>query len=203
MNDQPMKDKAKALVEICHFFGARDWCPATGGNFSLRLDDDHCLITQSGKDKSRLGENDLMICTLAGKAVDDQLRPSAETALHTSLYRMDNSIGAVLHTHSVNATVLSRTANDRLIISGYEMQKALDGNRTHDEKIEILIFDNDQNIEALAARVEQQRPAQPGFLVRGHGLYAWGKDLNQARRHIEGFEFLFACLWQEQLLERK
>ncbi len=197
-----MKDKAKALVEVCHFFGARDWCPATGGNFSLRIDNDHCLITQSGKDKSRLGEHDLMLCTLDGKAVDNRLQASAETALHTCLYRMDNRIGAVLHTHSVNATVLSRTSNDRLIVSGYEMQKALGSNLTHDEEIEILIFDNNQDIEALAARVEQRRPAQPGFLVRGHGLYAWGADLNQARRHIEGFEFLFACLWQEKLLER-
>ncbi|MGD8583209.1 MAG: methylthioribulose 1-phosphate dehydratase [Gammaproteobacteria bacterium] len=198
-----MKDEAKALVEVCHFFGARDWCPATGGNFSVRLSDDRCLITQSGKEKSRLRENDLMVCTFDGKAVDKHLLPSAETTLHTCLYKMDNRIGAVLHTHSVNATVLSRMAEDRLIISGYEMQKALGGNLTHDEEIEILIFENDQDIEALAARIEQQRPAQPGFLVRGHGLYAWGEDLNQARRHIEGFEFLLACLWQEKLLERK
>jgi methylthioribulose-1-phosphate dehydratase len=202
MTHYPMKDKAKALVEVCHFLGARDWCPATGGNFSVRLDADHCLITQSGRDKSRLGEDDLMLCTLAGKAVDSRLRPSAETALHTCLYKLDSRIGAVLHTHSVNATVLSRTAGDKLKISGFEMQKALGINSTHDEEIEVSIFDNDQNIEALAVKVAQHPPVQPGFLVRGHGLYAWGEDLDQARRHIEGFEFLFACLWQEKLLER-
>ena len=116
---------------------------------------------------------------------------------------MDSGIGAILHTHSVNSTVLSRSAEDRLIISGFEMQKALVGNSTHDEEIEILIFEKDQDIEALAVNVEQRQPAQPGFLVRGHGLYAWGENLDQARRHIEGFEFLFACLWQEMLLGRK
>jgi methylthioribulose-1-phosphate dehydratase len=30
-----------------------------------------------------------------------------------------------------------------------------------------------------------------GFLLRRHGLYAWGKDLDEARRHLEIFEFLF------------
>ena len=169
----------------------------------MRLDDDQCLITQSGKDKSRLSENDLMVCSLDGKAVDSSLHPSAETALHTCLYRFDHNIGAVLHTHSVNSTVLSRTAADKLCVSGFEMQKALSGNQTHDETIEIAIFDNDQNIEALAARVEKNMPVQPGFLVRGHGLYAWGQDINEARRHVEGFEFLFACLSQEKLFAGK
>ena len=203
MTSIDMQNKTRALVEVCHYLGARGWCPATGGNFSVRLDDDQCLITRSGKDKSRLSETDLMVCTLDGKAVDASLRPSAETALHTRLYRIDHDIGAVLHTHSVNSTVLSRTAADKLSVNGFEMQKALCGNRTHDETIEIAIFDNDQNIEALAAKVEKNMPVQPGFLVRGHGLYAWGRDINEARRHVEGFEFLFACLMQEKLLAGK
>ncbi len=198
-----MKNKASALVEVCNFIGAHGWCPATGGNFSVRLDNDQCLITQSGKDKSRLSENDLMVCSLDGKAVDSRLRPSAETALHTTLYRSDRNIGAVLHIHSVTSTVLSRTDADKLFVSGFEMQKALTVNKTHDETIEIAIFDNDQNIAALAAKVERNMPDQPGFLVRGHGLYAWGRDIDEARRHVEGFEFLFACLMQEKLLTGK
>ena len=109
----------------------------------------------------------------------------------------------MLHTHSVNATVLSRTSAPRLKVHGFEMQKALAGNQTHDMTIEVAIFDNDQDMEALAARVLPQLPEQPGFLVRGHGLYAWGKDIDDARRHVEAFEFLFACLWQEQLLQRR
>jgi 1,2-dihydroxy-3-keto-5-methylthiopentene dioxygenase len=80
----------------------------------------------------------------------------------------------LLHTHSVNSTVLPRQAGDSLGLHGFEMQKAL-GNRTHDEHIELLVFDNDQDIDALAQRLEQQwrqeRISQPGFLVRGHGLF--------------------------------
>jgi methylthioribulose-1-phosphate dehydratase len=36
----------------------------------------------------------------------------------------------------------------------------------------------------------KQSPAIHGFLLRGHGLYTWGDDLAQARRHVEILEFL-------------
>jgi methylthioribulose-1-phosphate dehydratase len=200
-------EKAEELVEVCRYLGGRDLAPATGGNFSLRLDETHCLITQSGKDKSRLTLDDLMVCDMDGRAIDQVLRPSAEVGLHTRLYRLDANIGAVLHTHSVTSTVLSRATDGDLLLQGFEMQKALSGNHTHEEEIRIAVFDNDQDIAALAERLQQRwllhTITQPGFLVRGHGLYAWGKDLAEARRHVEGFEFLFACAWQEKLLETR
>ncbi|MDH5611693.1 MAG: methylthioribulose 1-phosphate dehydratase [Gammaproteobacteria bacterium] len=200
-------EKAQALVEVCHFLGARDWAPATGGNFSVRLDKAHCLITQSGRDKTKLNTDDLMVCNLSGRALDPALRPSAELALHTCLYQLDASIGAVLHTHSVTSTVLSRATEGDLHLQGFEMQKALAGNLTHEDEISIAIFDNDQDMTALAECVQQRWAqnsiTQPGLLVRGHGLYAWGTDLAEARRHVEGLEFLFACAWQEKLREHK
>jgi methylthioribulose-1-phosphate dehydratase len=200
-------DSSEALVELCRLFGRRQWCPATGGNFSLRRDDAHIQITRSGSDKSRLSADDLMLCDLDGRALDAAAKPSAETALHTCLYRLDHRIGAVLHTHSVTSTVLSRATPGDLRLRGFEMQKALAGNHGHEEEIVIAVFDNDQDIAALATRVERRwhdaELTQPGFLVRGHGLYAWGETLDDARRHIEGFEFLFACAWQEMLLRNK
>jgi methylthioribulose-1-phosphate dehydratase len=197
-------DNAEALVDLCRLFGRRQWCPATGGNFSLRRDNRYIQITRSGSDKSRLSADDLMLCDLDGQALDAGLKPSAETALHTCLYRLDPRIGAVLHTHSVTSTVLSRNTDGDLRLRGFEMQKSLAGNHGHEDEIVIAVFDNDQDITALATQVERRWQdgglSQPGFLVRGHGLYAWGETLDEARRHIEGFEFLFACAWQERLL---
>ena len=204
-------EQSRELVEACHYLGARGLAPATGGNFSVRLDDEHCLITQSGCDKSQLTVNDLMVSDLENNVLDRALRPSAELGLHTCLYRMDTGIGAVLHTHSVVSTVLSRATEGDLLLQGFEMQKALAGNFSHEQTICIPVFDNTQDIAALAEHVRQRRSLdalsretvlQPGFLVRGHGLYAWGKDLTEARRHVEGFEFLFACAWQEKLLDK-
>jgi len=196
--------ETRMLQNICHSFGARGWCRATSGNFSVRIDDSHCLITQSGKEKSRLVADDLMICDLGGKAIDQDCRPSAETPLHTRLYRLDDSIGAVFHTHSVAATLLSRHGESRLTTSGFEMQKALATIESHETEVAIPIYDNDQDMNALADVVEnawrENVFSVPGFLIRGHGLYAWGTNAAEAERHVEGFEFLFECLWQEALV---
>ena len=203
MNPDDFPIETNALCEVCRVFGERQWCLATSGNFSARVGDEHCVITQSGKEKSRLSPDDLMICDLDGAPVDRKLKPSNETPLHSCLYKLDPGLGAVLHTHSASATVLSRAAGAEITITGFEMQKAFAGIKSHDEKINVVIFDNDQDMQALAKRVGQAwadgQFTVPGFLIRGHGLYAWGKDIASAQQHAEGFEFLFQCAWQERL----
>lgn len=196
-----------ALVAACHWIGQKGWSPATGGNMSLRLDDTHCLISESGKDKGSLRADDFLRVDIATHHVPTGRTPSAETGLHTLLYRRFSDVGAVLHTHSVNATVLSRVEkSDALILEGYEMQKSLRGQRTHLDRVTIPIFDNDQDMTALAARVvayADQHELRYGFLLRGHGLTCWGQDVKEARRHLEGLEFLFQCELQRRPLEAK
>ncbi|QUY49237.1 methylthioribulose 1-phosphate dehydratase [Serratia plymuthica] len=196
-----------ALLAACHWIGDKGWCPATGGNMSLRFDDQRCLVTESGKDKGSLTEADFLLVETATNHVPSGRTPSAETGLHTLIYRLYPQIGAVLHTHSVNATVLSRVErSDGLVLQGYEMQKSLGGQSSHLDSVIIPIFDNDQDIPRLAARVAayaEVTPLQYGFLVRGHGLYCWGRQVAEARRHLEGLEFLFQCELQRRLLEAK
>jgi methylthioribulose-1-phosphate dehydratase len=202
MTPEDFSDKSNALCAVCRLFGERQWCLATSGNFSTRCDDSHFLVTQSGKDKSILVPADLMICDLSGRALNKDLKPSAETPLHSSLYSLEADIGSILHTHSVASTVLSRSVGAELAITGFEMQKALPGIASHEESITIPVFENTQDMEALAMRVRQAWDdgaiEVPGFLVRGHGLYAWGKSLREAQRHTEGFEFLLECSLKEQ-----
>lgn len=186
----------RELIDAVREFHLRGWCLATGGNYSRRLAAGIMSITASGGDKGQLTEQRFLRADLDGRVLDSDLTPSAETLLHARLYSLDAGIGAILHTHSVTATVLSRLeVSDWLTVSGYEMQKALAGNRTHAQAVRVRIFDNTQDIAALAERVacDWEEIVQPGLLVRGHGLYAWGADVAEAKRHVEGFEFLFAC----------
>jgi methylthioribulose-1-phosphate dehydratase len=203
---QPYLAEAQALCDVARLFGERQWCLATGGNFSVRIDRTRCLITQSGTDKSQLSVDDLMICDLNGAPADAMLRPSAETALHTCLYKLDERIASVLHTHSVISTVISRAEYSDLVVRGFEMQKAIDGVKSHDERLILPILENTQDITQLAKTVRERyalgHMRACGFLVRGHGLYAWGETLAGAKRHVEGLEFLLACKWQERLLDQ-
>jgi methylthioribulose-1-phosphate dehydratase len=185
------------IIEAGRFLYARGWSPATSSNYSTRLTASQALLTVSGKHKGQLGPDDVLATDLAGNSLEPGKKPSAETLLHTQLYSWRPDIGAVLHTHSVNATVLSRlTQGDSIEFEDYELQKAFSGVSTHESRVLVPIFDNDQDIARLAAKVQPWLEAHPdcvGYLIRGHGLYTWGARMSDALRQIEAFEFLFEC----------
>lgn len=190
------RNLAGELIEAGRFIANQGWVPATSGNFSARLDDAHCVITVSGRHKGRLALADLMVVDSAGVAVGSDKRPSAETILHTRLYQRYPQVGAVLHTHSMNATLLSRKLGGELILEGYELLKAFPGIETHETRLLVPIFPNNQDIPRLADQVDawlDKAPQTPGYLISGHGLYTWGRSVDDALRHIEAFEFLFQC----------
>jgi methylthioribulose-1-phosphate dehydratase len=197
----------RQIIEAGRFLYGRGWSPATSSNYSARLAADQALLTVSGKHKGQLTENDVLATDLAGNSLEPGKKPSAETLLHTQLYAWRADIGAVLHTHSVNATVLSRlTPGDQLLLEDYELQKAFSGVTSHEGQVQVPIFANDQDIARLAGKVQQWLEAHPdcvGYLIRGHGLYTWGPQMSDALRQIEAFEFLFECeLKTRQVLGR-
>ncbi|WP_230352188.1 methylthioribulose 1-phosphate dehydratase [Lelliottia sp. WAP21] len=195
-----------SLVETCRWIGAKGWAPATGGNMSVRQDAEQCWLSESGKDKGSLTTEDFLLVDIASNRAPSGRKPSAETGLHTLIYRLFPDVNAVLHVHTVNATVLSRLIKTpELLISGFEMQKSLSGQTTHLDTVAVPVFDNDQDIDTLASRIAhyaQERPLNYGFLLRGHGLTCWGRDVAEARRHLEGLEFLFECEMRLRQLER-
>ncbi|WP_369959123.1 methylthioribulose 1-phosphate dehydratase [Pseudomonas benzenivorans] len=188
---------AQQIIEAGRFLYGRGWSPATSSNYSARLSASEALLTVSGKHKGELGPDDVLATDMQGRSLEPGKKPSAETLLHTQLYSWKPEIGAVLHTHSVNATVLSRLClADSLVFADYELQKAFSGVTTHESQVEVPIFDNDQDIARLAAKVQPWLEAHPecvGYLIRGHGLYTWGTRMSDALRQIEAFEFLFEC----------
>ncbi len=194
------------LVDACRWIGAKGWAPATGGNMSIRQDDTFCWLSESGKDKGSLTIDDFLQVNIASNRAPSGRKPSAETGLHTLIYRLFPEANAVLHVHTVNATVLSRLVKEaELHLIGFEMQKSLAGQSTHLDTVTIPVFDNDQDIDALASRIAhyaQERPFNYGFLLRGHGLTCWGRDVAEARRHLEGLEFLFECEMRLRQWER-
>ena len=150
---------ANALIYAGKVIDNKGWCPATSGNFSARLSDGTIAITVSGKHKGQLQHGDIMLIDAQGNALDGKV-PSAETMLHIQLYQRFTDVNAVLHPHSLNSTLISMQCNkkDRLIskvtLKNYELLKAFSGITTHEQRIVIPSFDNDQNILRLAEQVE-------------------------------------------------
>lgn len=194
---QRLRHLAGELITNVRELAQAGWTPATSSNFSQRLDARHAAITVSGRDKGRLTEADIMVVDFDGAPVGSDHRPSAETLLHTQLYRRFPEVGCVLHTHSRTQTVASRLYAPRghVRFEGYELQKAFHGNHTHEGAMDVPVFPNTQDMPELAQCVERALDAGPlwGYLIDGHGLYAWGRDMAEARRHLEAFEFLLGC----------
>jgi len=197
-NQNIFTEKSLEIIQAGQFLYQQGWSPATSSNYSARVSAQHIAITASGKHKGELKNEDIMAVNLRGQAINSQEKPSAETLLHTSLYELFPTTGAVLHTHSIAATVLSRYLSDHacLVLQGYELQKALAGQSTHTENLEIPIFENTQDIASLAREATsyfEQNPLVPAYLIRGHGLYTWGENMQTCLRHIEALEFLLQC----------
>ena len=193
---------ARDMIAAGQLFHQRGWVPATGGNFSARLSSDRMLITASGWHKGELDDSAFLVADLDGVPEDRSRKASYETLLHCQVYRFDESVGSVLHTHSVANTLLSRRY-ESIRLAGYELLKLLPGITTHDAAVEIPVFENDQDIQRLASRVNahMKKVAAPAYLIAGHGLYAWGSTVAQARHRVEALEFMFECELRE--LENK
>jgi methylthioribulose-1-phosphate dehydratase len=197
-----LDEAIEAIIASGQRLDARGLAPATSGNYSVRLSDGRIAVTVSGRHKGRLGREDVMLVDADGTALEGK-RPSAETALHTVIYRLYPKANAVLHVHSVPVVALTRHLPhaSEVTLEGYEMLKAFPGITTHDVAVGIPVFENSQDVAALASEVAQetgrrQRDGQtevPAYLIRGHGAYGWGKDLEEAERVIEGLEHLLSC----------
>jgi len=187
---------AHDLAEIGRGFYYRGWVLGTSGNFSAVINREplRLAITSSSVDKSTLAAEHILEIDVDGNVLAGSGRSSAETPLHLAVVRLRGA-GAVLHTHSVWSNILSDAhfGDGGFSIEGYEMLKGLDGVTTHEHREWLPIIENSQDMKELAVSVEatlNEHPRSHGFLLRRHGLYTWGRDIAEAKRHVEIFEFL-------------
>jgi methylthioribulose-1-phosphate dehydratase len=191
---------AASLAEIGRSFYQRGWVFGTSGNFSAVVSEQplRLAITPTGLDKGALDAQQFLEIDETARVVRGTGLPSAETGLHLTIVRTRGA-GAVLHTHSLWSTLLSDvfSADGAVSLEGFEMLKGLRDVRTHEHREILPILENCQDIARLAEQVQallKRDPAVHGFLLRRHGLYTWGKDLAEAKRHIEILEFLLEAV---------
>ncbi|MEV6773462.1 S-methyl-5-thioribose-1-phosphate isomerase [Nocardia sp. NPDC051030] len=187
------------IAAIARGLYANGWMPGTAGNISVRQGDS-AVITASGLSKGELGANDMVsVAVVDSKPVDAGARkPSAETTIHTAVYRTRGGAEAVVHVHPPHATAQSLGTVRRLAaadigtirFSGYELIKGLGGNLP--DVIEIPVFPNHADVPQIGVDIEKyltEHPdAPPVLFIAGHGITAWGANLAQARDRAECLE---------------
>jgi methylthioribulose-1-phosphate dehydratase len=190
----------RALLALAGRASARGWAVATSGNFSVRLDAGRAVVTVSGRDKGALTPDDVVVVDVNGAL---PAGASAEAPVHAAIYRGLPGVTALVHVHSLAATVVSRRHAEAgyVRLEGLEMLKALRGIGTHEARVDLRVYANTQDMEALARAVARDADALApswGFLLAGHGLYAWGTSPDEAWRHAEALEFLLSVRMHEE-----
>ena len=214
------------LISVARRFYARGWLMGTSGNLSAVVEREplRLAITASGVDKGDLRSEQVLLVDDEAHVLNDvrsrpgfinenstsrsasKNKPSDESLLHVRIVK-ERGAGAVLHTHSIWNTIFSDLhAHDGGVrIEGYEMLKGLAGVRTHDHSEWLPIVDNSQDMPALAEKISKtlnEHKSAHGFLIRRHGLYTWGDDLPQAKRHVEILEFLLETMGRTAMIKK-
>jgi methylthioribulose-1-phosphate dehydratase len=196
----PLRAAAREIAEIGKAFYSRGWVLGTSGNFSavVRREPLRLAITGSGLGKGSIAPSQIVEIDASAKVLRGTHRASAEALIHLAIVR-ERGAGAVLHTHSVCGTILSdaHAGEGAVVVQGYEMLKGLQGVHSHQHTERLPIVENSQNMQELAAEIAGLLGKQPeihGLLIRKHGLYTWGANLREARRHVEIIEFLMEVL---------
>ncbi len=195
-------EEMKKLAQLVRVMNGQGHNPATSGNYSLRskTSPEIALVSESGIDKSRFSEDNFLPLfyqtrTMHESVAHSNRKSSDETDIHLSLYQITDA-NCVLHSHLLDSLLFADLFQGKEFaqIKGLELLKGFRNIKTHELEINIPIFDNTQDIAGLAEIIKPAILSQKnnyGLLLRGHGIYVWGHSVEEAKRHLEVFEYIF------------
>jgi methylthioribulose-1-phosphate dehydratase len=189
-----LRKNRELICELCRHFYHLGWASGTGGGISLK-EGGRIYMAPSGVQKERLLPEDIFVLNEEGAIVEEpghgaQLSQCAPLFMHA--YKMRNA-GAVLHSHSIHANLVTLLFNKKFRIRGMEMQKGLEGYGAFDS-LEVPIIENTAHERDLAdslAQAIRENPKTHAVLVRNHGVYVWGRDWKHAKTQAECYDYLF------------
>lgn len=191
------------LASTIRHYNQKGWSPATSTNYSFKVEQDLDLIyvSRSGVDKSNFLATDFIQIDPKGNptGLNPTAKPSAETIIHCVIYDLFPETRVILHSHSIYPVMLSKKIGERVVFEGYEIQKGFDGQKTHDAQVAIPIIENSQEMDFFQKELKKRfnELGNHVFMIKQHGTYAWGKNLFEAKRHLETLEYLCQCKWME------
>jgi methylthioribulose-1-phosphate dehydratase len=191
------------VCELCRNFYNQGWASGTGGGISIK-EAGKIYMAPSGVQKERLKPEDIFVLDAQGETIEEPgrgLKLSQCSPLFMHAYQIRNA-GAVLHSHSLNAMMVTTQYDKHFRIRNMEMQKGVEGFGAFDT-LEVPIIENtayECDLADSLAEAIRNNPKSHAILVRRHGVYVWGKDWKQAKTHAECYDYLFeAAVRMKQL----
>jgi len=185
-------DVRQKIIRLCLQMNTTGLNQGTSGNISVRHGG-MMLITPSGIPYEKLLPADIASMSLEDNSSDWQgpYKPSSEWEFHKAVLRAKPTLNAIVHTHSMFATIAS-IARQRIPACHY-MVAAFGGNSV--ECAEYATF----GTPALSVNILQAMKNRTACLLANHGMIAGGKDLDQAMWAAVELETLAKQFYHAQL----
>lgn len=111
--------QAKELViKAGHELIASGLIARTWGNISCRINDTQFVITPSGRAYETLTPEEIVLVNIEDLEYEGEIKPSSEKGIHAACYKLRPEVNFVIHTHQVNASIISALGNDINNIEG-------------------------------------------------------------------------------------
>jgi len=109
MKDHKYKIQRKEVARFMRRLYKKGLTTTSGGNISLKISEEHILITPSATDKGRMKWKEVGIMSMMGENLTPELKPSIEKDLHLNIYKKNTEVTAIIHAHPVFATSFTAT----------------------------------------------------------------------------------------------
>jgi L-ribulose-5-phosphate 4-epimerase len=141
------------------------------------------VIKPSGVDYDALKPEHMVVSDLNGKIVEGSMKPSSDLKTHLELYKSFSEIGAVVHTHSENATAWAQAGRE-IPAFGTTHADYFHGPVPCTRELADEEINGDYVLNTGTAIIERfagiDPLAVPAVLVAGHAPFAWGRTPHDA-----------------------
>lgn len=198
IEDRPVEsgDEAKRLIcALGRRFYTQGWVSGTGGGICIKHGE-RVYMAPSGVQKELLVPSAIYELDLDGEV---RAGPDPKAGLSVSQCRplflaaiKLRDAGAVIHTHSKRALLATLAFDKEVVLTKLEMMKGLRG-VGYDDVHRVPIIENTAHECDLADSLSdaiRAHPAAHAVLVKRHGIYVWGSDWREAKRHAECYDYL-------------
>jgi len=163
-----MQDIRDALVQYYRWLRRYGYNDSHSGNISAR-NDDTMWVTPTGACADTIHAADFVACSMNGDIGEGA---SGDANLHLAIYRANARAGAVIHSHCPYAVALT--------LNGEDFEPPDFEGQLYFPQVPVVSVPYAAYFQDAAPRVAEALAAHPVAIVRGHGVYAWGENLNQA-----------------------
>jgi len=169
------------IKRVCKALYQKGMLAGADGNVSLKLPfEKGVLITASGVHKGFLHLDDLVATDWNGKVIYGKGRPSSELMLHLAIYKKEDTIGAIIHTHAPWATSLTLSGLPFDTTQLVEAEAIL--------KEVVVVPYHPPGTQELARETASKLGSGPALILERHGAITFGRNLEKAFIFMECLE---------------